>query len=187
MITNWGYHPADIAQWGNNSERTGPVEVECEANLPPADYIWNVALDFKARYKYADGVEMFYDGRTKYDDGQSYMRFEGTEGWVCGWYAPDRLEAEPKSLLTAEVKPEDFPFPLKNEKHDFLDCVRSRERTLEDAEVGHRSGTIGQLAYIAGQLGRKLKWDPEKEQFQGDDEANKLALGTPGRKPWNVR
>ena len=186
MICNWGYHPADIAQWANDTERTGPVEVEGRGTFPPKNYLWNVLTDFKVRYRYANGVEMFYEGRTDYSDGQSYMRFEGTEGWVCGWYAPDRLEAEPKSLLTAKVKPEEFPFPLQNEKHNFLDCVRTRERTLEDAEVGHRSGTIGQLGYIACQLGRKLKWDPATEQFQGDEEANKLASGFPGRKPWNL-
>lgn len=187
MISNWGYHPADIAQWGNNSEDTGPVEVEGQGNLPPLDYLWNVILDFKVRYRYANGVEMFYEGRTEYSDGQSYMRFEGTEGWVCGWYAPDRLEAEPKSLLAEQVKEEEFPYPLKNEKHDFLDCVRTRQRTLEDAEVGHRSSTIGQLGYIACLLGRKLTWDPAKEQFVGDDEANRLAAGTPGREPWSIR
>lgn len=186
MICNWGYHPADIAQWGNDSELTGPVEIEGEGELPPADYQWNVLLSFKVRYRYANGVEMFYEGRKDFADGQSYMRFEGTVGWVCGWYAPDRLEAGPDSLLTAEVKPEEFPFPLKNEKHDFLDCVRTRSRTLEDAEVGHRSGSVGQLGYIACLLGRKLTWDPEKEQFPGDDEANKLARGNPGREPWNV-
>ncbi|MFZ5833079.1 MAG: Gfo/Idh/MocA family protein [Planctomycetota bacterium] len=186
MITNWGYHPADIAQWGNNTEHTGPVEVAGTGSFPPRDYLWNVVTDFQVQYRYANGVQMFYEGRREYPDGQSYMRFEGTEGWVCGWYAPDRLEAEPKSLLTAEVKPEDFPFPLKNEKLDFLDCVKSRSRTLEDAEVGHRSGTVGQLGYLACLLGRKLTWDPAKEEFVGDDEANRLARGTPGRAPWNV-
>ena len=186
MISNWGYHPADVAQWANDTERTGPVEVEGHGNFPPFDYLWNVIMDFQVRYRYANGVEMFYAGRKDYAEGQSYMRFEGTEGWVCGWYGPDRLEAEPKSLLTAEVKPEDFPFPLKNEKHDFLDCVRSRSRTLEDAEVGHRSSSVGQLGYIACQLRRKLTWDPAAEQFPGDEEANKLVRGRHDREPWNV-
>ncbi|HPP52517.1 MAG TPA: Gfo/Idh/MocA family oxidoreductase, partial [Thermoguttaceae bacterium] len=186
MISNWGYHPADIAQWANNTEHTGPVEIEGKGNLPPADYLWNVILEFKVRYRYANGVEMFYEGRKEFSDGQSYMRFEGTEGWVCGWYAPDRLEAEPKSLLTVQIKPEEFPYPLKNEKHDFLDCVRSRGRTLEDAEVGHRSSTVGQLGYIACLLGRKLTWAPDKEQFVGDEEANKLAAGPAGHPPWNI-
>jgi len=94
-ISNWGYHPADIAQWANDTERTGPVEVEGSGTFPPEHYLWNVITEFKVHYRYANGVEMFYAGRKDYKDGQSYMRFEGTEGWVCGWYSPDRLEAEP--------------------------------------------------------------------------------------------
>ena len=98
----------------------------------------------------------------------------------------DRLEAEPKSILTAEVKPADFPFLMKNEKRDFLDCVKTRGQTLEDAEVGHRSSSIGQLGYIACQVQRKLKWDPAAERFVGDDEANRLLCLPPGRAPWSV-
>lgn len=185
MISNWGYHPCDIAQWGNDTELSGPVEIEGKGQFPPADYLWNVCGEFKVRYRYANGVQMFYEGRREYKDGQSYMRFEGSEGWVCGWYAPDRLEAEPKSLLNVELKPEEFPFPLKNEKNDFIDCVRSRGRTLEDAEVGHRSSSVAQLGYLACVLGRKIAWDPVKEEVSGDAEANKLVAGIPPRAPWS--
>ena len=186
VISNWGYHPADIAQWGNNSERTGPVEVEGRGEFPPADGLWNVMLGFDVRYRYADGVELFYTALSDTSKGQCYVRFEGTEGWVCAWYAPDRLEAEPASLLDAEVDPEAFPFVCKNEKHDFLDCVKARSQTLQDAEVGHRSSSIGQLGYIACQVGRKLTWDPAAERFAGDDEANALLRLPPGRAGWTV-
>ena len=184
VISNWGYHPADIAQWGNDSERTGPVEIEGHGDFPPADGLWNVMLGFDVRYRYADGVELFYTALSDTSKGQSYVRFEGTEGWICAWYAPDRLEAEPASILDAEVDPDAFPFVLKNEKHDFLDCVKARSQTLEDAEVGHRSSSIGQLGYIACQVGRKLTWDPETERFAGDDEANALLQLPPGREPF---
>ncbi len=185
MISNWGYHPSDIAQWGNDTERTGPVEIEGRGEFPPPEYLWNVILGFDVRYRYANGVEMFYTALKEYSTGQSYMRFEGSEGWICGWYAPDRLEAKPKSLLTAEVKPEDFPFPLKNEKRDFIDCVKTRSQPLEDAEVGHRSSSVGQLGYIACQVRQKLTWDPDTERFLNSDAANKL-LTRPGREPWTL-
>jgi hypothetical protein len=84
------------------------------------------------------------------------------------------------------VKPEDFPFPLENEKRNFLNCVKSRKTTLEDAEVGHRSSSVAQLGYIACQLGRKLRWNPETEKFLGDDEGNRLLSLPPGRAPWTV-
>jgi myo-inositol 2-dehydrogenase / D-chiro-inositol 1-dehydrogenase len=186
-ICNWGYHPLDVVQWGNNSERTGPVEIEGRGEFPPIDGLWNVILGFDVHYRYASGVELFYanTGRGS-SPTQVHVRFEGTEGWVCAWYSPDRLEAEPKSILTAEVKPEEFPFILENEKRNFLNCVKTRGQTLEDAEVGHRSSSVAQLGYIACQVGRKLKWDPAAERFAGDDEANRLLSLPPGRAPWSV-
>lgn len=181
-ISNWGYHLADIAQWGNDTENTGPVEIEGQGDFPPVDGLWNVMLGFDARYRYANGVELSFTNRS----GAIHVRFEGTEGWIDAKFAPDQLDAEPKSILTADVKPEEFPFPLKNEKRNFLDCVKSRGRTLEDAEVGHRSSSIGQLGYIACQVQRKLQWDPAAERFVGDDAANQLLCLPPGRAPWNV-
>jgi len=191
-ICNWGYHPLDIVQWGNNTERTGPVEIEGRGEFPPIDGLWNVILSFDLHYRYANGVELFYhnnaggEANKRWGTEKVHVRFEGTEGWICAWYAPDRLEAEPASILTAEVKPEDFPFPLENEKRNFLDCVKSRGTTLEDAEVGHRSSSVAQLGYIACQVGRKLGWNPDTEKFVGDDEANRLLCLPPGRSPWNV-
>ncbi len=186
VISNWGYHPADVAQWGNDTERTGPVEIEGRGEFPPADGLWNAMQGFDVRYRYANGVELFYTALSDRSKGVSYVRFEGTEGWVCARYGPDRLEAEPASILDAEVSSDDFPFVRKNEKHDFLDCVKARSQTLQDAEVGHRSSSIGQLGYIACQVERKLTWDPAAERFAGDDEANGLLRLPPGRAPWNV-
>ncbi|MBC8875591.1 MAG: Gfo/Idh/MocA family oxidoreductase [Planctomycetes bacterium] len=186
-ICNWGYHPLDVAQWGNGSELTGPVEIEGRGEFPPIDGLWNVILGFDLRYRYANGVELFYTNAGRNSTSkQVHVRFEGTEGWICAWYGPDRLEAEPESLLTAQVNPEDFPFVQENEKRNFLNCVKTRERTLADAEVGHRSSSVAQLGYIACQVGRKLHWDPTVERFVGDDEANQLLCLLPGREPWNV-
>ena len=192
-ICNWGYHLCDIVQWGNNSERTGPVEIEGHGEFPPADGLWNVILGFDVRYRYANGTELFFHnmGRPGYqktdgDGKQVYVRFEGTEGWICVWFGPDRLEAEPKSILTAKVNPEDFPYVRENEKRNFLNCVKTRGQTLEDAEVGHRSSSISQLGLIACQVGRKLKWDPEGERFIGDDEASRLLSLPSCRAPWSV-
>ncbi len=185
-ICNWGHHPADLVQWASDTERSGPVEVEGHGTFPPVDRLFNVLEEFQVRYRYASGVEADYIGRKEYPDGEGYVRFEGTEGWICGWRSPNRIDAEPKSILDAEVKYEDFPFVLRNEKTDFIECVRSRAQTLEDAEVGHRASTLVQLGYIACQLGRKLTWDPVKEEVPGDDEANRLVRGQPGLAPWSI-
>ena len=75
---------------------------------------------------------------------------------------------------------------LKNEKRDFIDCVKTRGRTMEDAEVGHRATSLCQIGYIAVQVGEKLQWDPGTERFVGNDDANRLLSRPPGRQPWRV-
>ena len=75
------------------------------------------------------------------------------------------LQAEPASLLDSKIGPNELHFPLMHEKRDFLNAVKTRGQTLADAEVGHRTASLGHLGHIAIQLGRKLKWDPDKERF----------------------
>ena len=93
-------------------------------------------------------------------------------GWVRAGFSA--FDAEPKSLLTLELKPDDEQFRFKSEKHDFIDCVRSREETLEPAEVGHRVTSLGHLGHIAIQLGQKLRFDPDKEVFLDNEAANAM-------------
>jgi predicted dehydrogenase len=167
MVTNWGTHLNDIAQWGNDSERTGPVEIEGTGEWPAAGKLWNVLKTFEIRYKFANGVEMIY----KTD--KPYVRFEGEGGWICAAFASkDQLTAEPAGLLAKELGGDAVRFPFKNEKRDFLDAVQSRGNTLEDAEVGHRTTSLCHLGHIAICTGAKLAWDPAKERFTNHDAAN---------------
>ncbi|MCK4292626.1 MAG: Gfo/Idh/MocA family oxidoreductase [Planctomycetes bacterium] len=176
MVTNWGAHLNDIAQWGNGTERTGPVEVEAGGKFP-SDGLWNVLLSFEVRYKFANGVRMFYA------ISRPYVRFEGTAGWIEADYGKQSIKAEPQSILKSKIAPDEIHLPLKHEKRDFIDAVKTRGQTLEDAEVGHRTTSLCQLGHIAIQVGRKLKWDPDAERFTNDQTANRL-LHRPMRSPW---
>ncbi|MBE3098431.1 MAG: Gfo/Idh/MocA family oxidoreductase [Planctomycetes bacterium] len=178
MITNWGTHINDIAQWGHNTERTGPVEVEGKGTYP-ATGLWNVLIDFEVAYRFADGVQMFY----KMD--RPYVRFEGSEGWIQADWTRNALSSQPESLAKSPTLPGEVHLPLKSEKRDFVDCVKTRGQTIADAEVGHRTTTLCQLGHIAIQVGRKLKWDPVAEQFPDDPEANRL-LTRFMRAPWQL-
>ncbi|MHC4370975.1 MAG: Gfo/Idh/MocA family oxidoreductase [Planctomycetota bacterium] len=178
MVTNWGAHLNDIAQWGNGTDRTGPVEVEGKGKYP-ADGLWNVLLSFELEYKYANGVRLFYN------ISQPYVRFEGTEGWVQAEYNNRRLTAEPASILTSPIGPDEIHLPLKSEKRDFIDAVKTRGTTLADAEVGHRTNSLCQIGHIAIQVGRRLQWDPDAERFTNDETANRL-LSRPMRSPWRL-
>jgi hypothetical protein len=180
MILNWTTHLNDIAQWGHNTDRTGPVAVEGHGKYPPPGSLWDACYEFEFTCTYADGVKLI----CKTDSCAPHTRFEGEGGWVQANFGGVPLEAEPKSLLDSKIGAGELNFPLMHEKRDFLNAVKTRGPTLEDAEVGHRTASLGHLGQIALQLGRKLKWDPDKEVFIGNDEANKLRALPPGRSPW---
>ncbi len=166
MITNWGAHLIDITQWGNGTDRTGPIEVEARGTYPPADSFWNVLLNFEAQYRYANGVRLFYK-----TDQKVYVRFEGSAGWIFAEYSKP-LQADPAAVLDAKIADNEIHFPFKTDKRDFIDAVKTRGDTLEDAEVGHRTTSVCHLGNIAIQMGKKLEWDPAKERFTNSPEAN---------------
>lgn len=166
MITNWGTHLNNGAMWATDTERTGPLQIEGRGVYPGRDSFWNVLLSFDIRFRFADGLEWNYRTETP------YLLIEGDEGWVRADFT--RFDAKPKSLLTVDVKKLGHQFRLKSEKQDFIDCVRSREETLEPAEVGHRVTSLGLLGHISINLGEKLEWDASEERFLGNDAANAM-------------
>jgi hypothetical protein len=176
MIANWGAHLNDIAQWGNDSERSGPVEVEGTGEFSRG--LWNTIVTFDLRFRYANGVEL------RYRLDRPFVRFEGTEGWIEVEY-PDTLTAHPASLLTSPLGPGGQSFAdVLSDKTDFIGAVRRGGETLEPVEVGHRTCSICQLGLIAVTLGYPLRWDPEHERFT-DNAANAL-LSRPVRAPWSL-
>jgi len=181
IITDWGAHHLDIAQWGMGTEHTGPVEIEPLEWLFPPDGLWNVAIRYNVRCRFAEGFTLVVADTDKLRQG---IRFIGGEGWVH--INRHRLSAEPLSVLKSAIKPsETILYESDDHIGNFLDCVRSRCRTVAPAQVAHRSVAIGHLATIAMKLGRKLRWDPAKERFLNDTEADRLIARTT-RIPWRL-
>jgi predicted dehydrogenase len=169
VISNWGTHVNDIAQWGNGTDDTGPVQVEAVGTFPKEGTLWDTLIDFKAHMVYANGVKL------EFNMSRPFVRFEGDEGWVEIDGLTQALTASSEEIRRYRPGPNDIKLPLRSEKRDFIDCVRTRKRSLVDAEVGHRTNSISHLARISIALGgRRLKWDPERELFPEDPEANKL-------------
>jgi hypothetical protein len=172
MITNWGAHLNDIAHMAMRMDESGPVWIKAKKwELPPRENVWNVLTDFEIDYRYASGVELNY----KVGGKQVYAMFEGETGWVKAWYmgkpdksTPDVEASDPKileGLDSAAIK-----LPSWGDKEDFIRCVKSRERTMQDAEVGHRTCSMCQLGHLSVQLGgREITWDPQKEQSPDPD------------------
>lgn len=180
LITNWGTHLNDLAQWAHDSDRSGPVEVEATGVYPPREGLWNVLTSFDARYRYADGVTLSY----KMDE--PFVRVEGEEGWIEYRFGLGKLLASDPKLIAKGGGPGWVELVRKTDKEDFIDAVRSRGPTMEDAEVGHRTCSLCQLAHISIQLGgRKLAWDPARERFT-DEDANRLLDRPSWRTPRTV-
>ncbi len=180
MLTDWGAHLLDGVQWGNNTEHTGPVEVEGKGVFWN-EGLYNTAKEFHIEYTYANGVKLFVDS------GTPSLRFEGSDGWIGnrGWRAP--LQAQPASILDSVIGPNEIHLYTcpQGEQRNFLDCVKSRQECYFPPEIGQRCFTIAHIGNIAMLLGRKLKWDPDKERFVNDDEANRM-LGRAMRSPWHL-
>lgn len=182
MITNWGTHTLDVAQLVNNTERTGPISVEATGVYPKmGSGLWDVLLSFRAQFKYANGVTIDYATANN-----AYVRVEGDEGWIhANWTGKGGLQASKPEILRIKLKEGDLRLPLRSEKDDFVRGILERQPTLADAEVGHRTCSLGQIAHIAIQRGKALDWDPLAERFKNDDGANALLL-QPYRAPWKL-
>lgn len=195
MITGWGQHHFDSAAWGMNTEYTGPISLEAVAEFPKSG-LWDVHGDFMAKAEYENGITMYTSGG--YDNG---IRYEGTEGWI--WVSRGRyvatasdpvaqersaqaLDASDPEILTSEIKETEIHLYESKEQHgNWLDCIQSRKEPISPAEIGHRTCTVCLLTHIAMHLSRKLYWDPQKELFINDDEANSM-LSRPQRAPYGT-
>ena len=180
MLTDWGAHLLDGAQWGNNTEHTGPVEVEGKGVFW-TEGLYNTAREYHLEYTYADGVKLIIDS------GNPSLRFEGSDGWIGnrGWRAP--LQASSPTILNSTIGPEEthlYTCP-GGEQRNFLDCVKSRQACYFPPEIGQRCFTIAHMGNIAMTLGKKLRWDPDNEQFVDDAEANRM-LKRAARSPWHL-
>ncbi|HLN20647.1 MAG TPA: Gfo/Idh/MocA family oxidoreductase [Bacteroidales bacterium] len=195
MITGWGQHHFDSAAWGMDTELTGPVSVEAVAEFPKSG-LWDVHGDFMSKAEYANGVTMYTSGG--YPNG---VRFEGTEGWIFvtrgDYRATDSdpipegpgqkpLEASDPKILTSVIGPgEKHLYVSESQTGNWLDCIKTRKEPISPVETGHRACSVCLLTHIAMKLERKLKWDPGKEKFINDDEANKM-LARPERAPYGT-
>jgi predicted dehydrogenase len=180
QTTNYGAHSLDLAQWGNNTELTGPVEVEDLGGEFPESGLFTAPTHIHFGALYANGVELI----CKTGPENVQIRFEGTEGWVQTGYKG--FTTYPESLKTSVIGPDEINL-YQSEDHyrNFLDCIKTRGETAAPVETGHRSATVCHLGNMAMQLGRKIKWNPDQEQFVGDDEASQM-LSRTRRGPWKL-
>jgi len=181
QLTDWAGHHIDIAHWGLDLERTGPVEIEGRGSYP-RDGLYDVPYEYKFTCKYANGVTMTVANNKQLEQGAKWYGENGK--WI--YVKRGKLEANPENVLKEVIGPDEIQlYESRDHKQNFLDCVKSRKETIAPAEVGHRSISVGLLGEIAMLTERKLKWDPEKELFTNDEQANRM-LSRPMRSPWHL-
>lgn len=179
-LLDWGAHTVDLCQWANGADDTAPIEYE-----PIGDTI--VA-------RYANGVKLVLDClKTPFGErpgwvqalGTCPVRFVGDEGWVETGDSGG-IEVQPASLkaeLQDVTGKRESGLDVATHSRNFLDCVKSRGPTAANSQVMRHSHIACHAAALAWILNRKLNFDPVKEEFVGDDEANGLRM-RPARAPW---
>lgn len=179
QVTDWGGHHPDIAQWGMNTEKTGPVEIRNAKGVFPPDELWNTATQYSFDCVYENGLVMNVSSKNRMG-----VTFIGSEGTV--YVNRGTIETTPESLMTAEIPEKHQLYKSNDHFRNFIDCVLSRKETIAPAETAHRSITISHLGNIAMRLNRSsLKWDPKNEKFVNDAEADKM-LRRQYRAPWKL-
>ncbi len=181
QLTDWAGHHIDIAHWGLDLERTGPVEIE-GAGVYPNDGIYDVPMEYKFTCKYANGVVMTVANNKQIPQGTKWYGESGK--WI--YVKRGKLEANPASVLKEVIGPDEIKlYRSRDHRQNFLNCIKSRKETIAPAEIGHRSISIALLGEIAMLTKRKLRWDPDKERFLNDEQANRM-LSRPMRSPWHL-
>jgi predicted dehydrogenase len=167
MTADWGAHMFDIVQWALGKDDSGPVAIY----PPDKDHKY-------LTFVYDNGTPMTHEN---FGRGTG-VRFIGSKGIID--ISREYLDAIPGNLLTKTFSDNDIKLYESNDHYrNWIDCIKSRQQPISTAEIGHRTASVCFLANIAYELQRPLFWDPAKEVFKNDDEANKLCKAYV-RKPW---
>ena len=175
-MTNWGAHGCDQIQWALGMSQTGPVEIWPTTPGPNGAVSMRYANGVEVRYELSGGPAgggIFTGEKCKIEINRNKFTTNPTD-----------FVKNPPKPATAEIW-EGPGWIARPHIQNWLDCIKTREKPNADVEIGHRSISICHLANIAREIGRKLKWNPDKETFPGDEEAN-CYLARPRRKGYEL-
>jgi myo-inositol 2-dehydrogenase / D-chiro-inositol 1-dehydrogenase len=182
-LTDWGAHHNDIALWGMGMENSGPVTVSGKpaVNMIPGGY--TAYSQYRVEYTYANGVQ-HHCFTTTDDTGfgatvrrgagtlHNGVRFDGSSGWI--WVTRGDIQASKKDILEEPLGSDAQRLPVSNNhKANFFESIRTRKDPIAPVEAGHRSISVCHLGVMSMRMNRALNWDPEKQQFVNDPDADK--------------
>lgn len=216
IITDWGQHHMDIAHWGMDMEHSGPLEIEGKANFPNAGRpdCFNNPDRFVVKMKYPGEIDLLYlvvrdkkylasmaagdiSKQAEADlfagvpeefhhEQRNGIMFTGEKGRI--FVNRGGLFGKAAEELAQNPLPGDAVRLAQSTDHmgNFFQCVKSRQKPIADVTIGHHTITACHLGNIAMRLGRTIRWDTQREQIVGDDEANRW-LSRPQRAPYVIR
>ena len=161
MVADWGAHMFDIAQWALGMDDSGPIE------FIPADPKTLQPLTMR----YLNGTTMTHETFRKADGNA--VRFIGEDGVID--ISRSFLDTIPAKLADHVIGDDEIKLYHSDDHYDdFLNAIKTRKQPLSTVEIGHRTASVCHLVNICYELNRTLKWNPEKEEFFIDREANRL-------------
>ncbi len=198
MITNWGAHHMDIAQWAMGMELSGPSTVRGNAEFMKND-VWTVHHTYHIEMQYANGVQLILD--QSFPNG---IRFEGADGWVfCARGSGQVTSSDPNaaaqgdgrasldasnlSILSAPYRASDKRWPASdNHYRNWLEAIETRKDPIAPVDQAVRSLQACAVGWISMKLNRQLTWDAKRERFVNDDQANALCARKPRSAAYDV-
>ena len=195
MITNWGAHHIDIAQWALGQELGGPSRIAAKATFMQDD-VWTVHHKYHVEMSYPDDVTVILD-----DSFENGLRFEGEEGWIfCARgavrvTASDGNAAGPAKALQASdesliANPQSFAhrWPSSRDHYEnWVEAVIANRDPIAPVDQAAATMNACAAAWIGMKLGRPVTWDPKNENFGDDAEANALTARTPRSEEYDYR
>jgi len=193
-MTDWGAHHNDIVQWALGMDDSGPVAIEGKPTSERTPGGYTAYSEYQIDYTYANGVmshvvttlddsltgAQVHKGPGTHEHG---IKFVGADGWI--WVTRGKFESSRPEIMHEPLADDAVRSDSSSDhKANFFDCVRTRRQPICTAEIGHRSASVCHLGAISTRLGRRLEWDPQKEQFINDSEADKW-IAREQRAPWS--
>lgn len=178
MVTGWGAHMYDIAQWGIGADDTGPVEVACKGDFPERG-LFDVHVGYTGEARYANGVVV------RSEAANHGVKFITEDGWV--YVNRGTIECSDRQLIRRKPEANEVKlYESKSHMGDFFASAREGKDPICPVEVGHRSNTVCVLHHISMKLGgRKLQWDPVGQTIANDPSATAM-MSAPMRGPWKI-
>ena len=178
-VAGFGVHDIDLALWGLGITNEGPITIEGKGVFPESG-LFDTVLTYELQFTWPDGRRITMTDTSRNKHG---VKFQGDKDWL---FCRSSMNASNREILRTPLKGLEVKlYESRQHERNFIECCKSRQATIATIEAAHRATSLCLAGGICLNLGRKLTWDPVKEQFTGDAEANAL-LSYEMRGPWTL-